>query len=439
MATKYHINPETGRVNICRAKVQCDFAVDGVEPPHFDNKADAKAGAEEMLSEEHGGSFGETVSKKKEALPQNSRKNTEGDVSGLELKTTDSKILSADPVDFDAEYIKTYERQIDAQFDLQNKLAEAQRVISPKHYDRYSARSVYELSVKESWDKLKANPNLLDDVYGKKNLYSEILQANRDVKKAEKDINTFDEAYEKRGSWNRAFLVPNGHVHSSINCSTCNKGKEATKFQAMTNYSNHSEDEIVENAGYRACTTCYPTAPVGNERNLPTKMFTKSEEEKEQARIEREAARIKKANDAVSKAPTATGEPLVLGIERFKTESTAVSYYSDKVVDDLVDEAEDAEHKIPNREYMQEKREHQLTILKSLAEKRDVSIKEVQEELKPKVMSKIKKHNRDRKKVNPIAHINGFPHRDLPEIEYKADTYGLSEEKYNTSPRDWKE
>lgn len=57
--TKYHVNPETGRANICRAKVMCDFAVNGVEPPHYDNKADAKDGAEKMLSEEYGGSFGQ--------------------------------------------------------------------------------------------------------------------------------------------------------------------------------------------------------------------------------------------------------------------------------------------------------------------------------------------------------------------------------------------
>lgn len=49
--TKYHVNPETGRVNICRAKKMCDFAVDGVEPPHYNSKEDAKAGSEQMLEE----------------------------------------------------------------------------------------------------------------------------------------------------------------------------------------------------------------------------------------------------------------------------------------------------------------------------------------------------------------------------------------------------
>lgn len=52
--TRYHVNPETNRPNICNAKIRCDFAVDGQEPPHFDNKADAKAYAEKSLTEEHG-------------------------------------------------------------------------------------------------------------------------------------------------------------------------------------------------------------------------------------------------------------------------------------------------------------------------------------------------------------------------------------------------
>lgn len=41
--TKYHINPETERVNICRAQNKCQFTQEnGEEAPHFDNKEDAK-------------------------------------------------------------------------------------------------------------------------------------------------------------------------------------------------------------------------------------------------------------------------------------------------------------------------------------------------------------------------------------------------------------
>lgn len=75
--TRYHVNPETGRPNICRAKIRCDFTVDGQEPPHFESKADAKAYGESLLKEEHGATA--TLTKKKPAgkKPQDEIKTSE--------------------------------------------------------------------------------------------------------------------------------------------------------------------------------------------------------------------------------------------------------------------------------------------------------------------------------------------------------------------------
>jgi hypothetical protein len=48
----YHINPETGRPNICRASIRdCRF---GSSSQHFETKQDATAFSEKALSEEHG-------------------------------------------------------------------------------------------------------------------------------------------------------------------------------------------------------------------------------------------------------------------------------------------------------------------------------------------------------------------------------------------------
>jgi len=52
--TRYHVNPESGRPNICKAQIKCDFAVDGQEPPHFETKAEAKVYAETKMTEEYG-------------------------------------------------------------------------------------------------------------------------------------------------------------------------------------------------------------------------------------------------------------------------------------------------------------------------------------------------------------------------------------------------
>lgn len=44
----YHINPETGRPNLCRAKIKCRFK----DQTHYETKAEAKKAAESDLSEE---------------------------------------------------------------------------------------------------------------------------------------------------------------------------------------------------------------------------------------------------------------------------------------------------------------------------------------------------------------------------------------------------
>lgn len=58
MSVKYHVNPKTGRPNLCRAKTpeSCDY-YDGntnTEAPHFDSKEQARAYVEQELSKELG-------------------------------------------------------------------------------------------------------------------------------------------------------------------------------------------------------------------------------------------------------------------------------------------------------------------------------------------------------------------------------------------------
>lgn len=94
--------------------------------------------------------------------------------------------------------------------------------------------------------------------------------------------------------WTRAFLVTNsnGHVHSSMACHTC---RPTTWFNWLPEYSGASEEQIVSDAGERACTVCYPSAPV-NVLSRPTKIF--SEDEKRIAREREERAAAKAAREA---------------------------------------------------------------------------------------------------------------------------------------------
>ena len=80
-----------------------------------------------------------------------------------------------------------------------------------------------------------------------------------------------------------------------------------------------------------------------------------------------------KAKQAISKAPTASGEPLTVGMDRFKTETTATTGYTDRVMSYYVNKAEkDPEYK-GNQQYVEQQRQESLKIVKSLAEKRHLN------------------------------------------------------------------
>ena len=213
-----------------------------------------------------------------------------------------------------------------------------------------------------------------------------------------------DEEYTRRGGWRRAFLATSsdGHVHSTRHCPTCNKGRTLTSFQLMTDYSGKDEPEIVADAGWRACTVCFPSAPVGDPRSLPTKMFSTEEQEKATARAEREEKRAQAARDRIAKGLTADGSPLRVDWTEtnapgwdpvpggrpgetkhvyrdrpehqvFKTERAAVQWYVETLAFGLR-----AADKAPALE----------AIAKAIAVKRGVDVEKVKAELERKVKAK---------------------------------------------------
>lgn len=69
----------------------------------------------------------------------------------------------------------------------------------------------------------------------------------------------YDEADAQYEGWSRAFLVPKGHIHSSMHCTSC---YPTTEYSWLTDLSGADEDEIVAYAKEIACTVCFPDAPV---------------------------------------------------------------------------------------------------------------------------------------------------------------------------------
>lgn len=141
--------------------------------------------------------------------------------------------------------------------------------------------------------------------------------AREGVERAREQVNGLEEAFRIRGGWNRVFLVSNanGHVHSSTDCSTC---RPTTQYAWLTDYSGADEDSIVRDAGHRACTTCYPSAPAGDAQSLPTKMYTPDEVTVRRAREEKEALakltpgekRARKRAEKLAAAVSKSGKPL---------------------------------------------------------------------------------------------------------------------------------
>ena len=199
----------------------------------------------------------------------------------------------------------------------------------------------------------------------------------------------------KQDPWTRAFLVinSNGHVHSSMECSTC---FDTTRYNWLVQYSNDDEATIVSDAGETACTVCYPSAPA-EVLNRPSTIVTADKVAKAQAKAERDAKREARIAKEKANAPTKSGEFLAIKDGRYtqyiKTERTAVSefksYYSrsqDKIVTHYYNGTPHTAESIAEQ---QMRRDNQKEICKmiatALAGKHNVSFDEMWSKLTKKV------------------------------------------------------
>jgi hypothetical protein len=169
-----------------------------------------------------------------------------------------------------------------------------------------------------------------------------------EISKCEDKIATFQDELFKVGNqifdldaiydqdpWTRAFLVinNNGHVHSSLDCSTC---FPTTRYQWLIQYSNDDEATIVDDAGQDACTICYPSAPAET-LNRPSRIVTADKIAKAQAKAEREAKKAERIAKEKANAPTASGQPLTYKegkwTREIKTERSAITEWYSKYDD----------------------------------------------------------------------------------------------------------
>jgi hypothetical protein len=119
---------------------------------------------------------------------------------------------------------------------------------------------------------------------------AEMTEAERVLAAAQRKAR---EARQEYQGWSRAYLATSygGHVHRSMNCSTCNNGGQATDFFWVTALSGLSDDEVVDEARERACTVCYEDAPV-EKLALATRVFSDDERAAQARAAEREDKRV---------------------------------------------------------------------------------------------------------------------------------------------------
>lgn len=117
--------------------------------------------------------------------------------------------------------------------------------------------------------------------------------------------------YASHGGWSRFFLVKNnnGHIHSTMNCSTC---RFDTEFGWLPALSGLTEAEAVAAHGSILCTICYPSAPV-EWTNGENKAVTEAKAERAAAKAARDAAKR-------AKAIREDGEPIYVVTSRYDAE-----------------------------------------------------------------------------------------------------------------------
>jgi hypothetical protein len=198
-----------------------------------------------------------------------------------------------------------------------------------------------------------------------------------DLRKVNGQIRDLDAIYDQ-DPWTRAFLVVNnnGHVHSSLDCSTC---FPTTRYQWLIQYSNDDEATIVDDAGEDACTICYPSAPAET-LNRPSRIVTADKIAKAQAKAERDAKREAKLAKEKADAPTASGEFLYFKdgkyTEVIRTERTAVSEWNNlqyKISSEVVT------HYYSGEPHTEESIQHQKDLILEAQDKADIICKSLAE------------------------------------------------------------
>lgn len=119
-----------------------------------------------------------------------------------------------------------------------------------------------------------------------------LAKLNEKIAEYDVKIKPLNDIYMEHG-WARYYYVPAGHVHNRY-CSTL---RVTTTVYWLPEYADMPVDELIEKAGDRACTVCFPDAPVDKPTTL--EVYTQVQD-----------AKAKRANELAEKRAKAYAEAI---------------------------------------------------------------------------------------------------------------------------------
>jgi len=222
---------------------------------------------------------------------------------------------------------------------------------------------------------------------------SEIIdQAHDQLGALEEEAAPYEAEFIARGGWSRFYQVTNsnGHVHKSMQCSTC---YPTTTYYWHHQLSGATESELIDQAGSNACTVCFPDAPV-EKLSRPGVLETPDMADKRKAREERERKAAEKKSVAEAKGiAMPDGSPLRDNLNLvIKTERTAEITLVDNCVNEFYIDRSQYDM---NEDYYEKSRRVAKNIYEALKHKRGLSDEELFSFIKEKGIAKIKREKGD--------------------------------------------
>lgn len=189
------------------------------------------------------------------------------------------------------------------------------------YYHQKFIQTGYFMSAQKSFNRECARKN--PSKYRLDGLTEEMNKAQSKIDQIQELINPLEEIYAEH-EWERYFYVPDGHVHDSQGCSSL---RQTTVVLWLPSYADLSVEELINMAGERACTICFPDAPVDKPTTMEEYTAVLSAKEKRAKELEQKRA------EAYSKAIKDDNGNVVYKTERaalndaYQSISTLVYWY----------------------------------------------------------------------------------------------------------------